>query len=95
MTLPTAAWAGYRNLLLIESYLAFSVLIVWMVRPATGYTPELLAAVGSLLLMVGGVVVAGITARAANKIADRWEPGAFRGGLAGKNGGTPSASPPE
>ena len=70
--------AGYRNVLLIESFMLFSLATLLIVKPPSGYTAELLYAVGSFVLMVGGVVVAGITARAANKVADKWEPGAFQ-----------------
>jgi hypothetical protein len=91
----TPRLAGYRNVLLILSYLGWTLIVLRLSEPPSGFTPDLIYALSTLIAWVGGIVVAALTARAANKIADRWEPGAFRGGLAGKNGGTPSASPPE
>lgn len=81
---------GWRNVILIESFLVFAFLMARTVRPPTGYTAELLYAIAYLIGVAGGVVVAGIAARAANKMADRWEPVALRPPPAG---GTPNGSP--
>ena len=72
-------FAGYRNVALILAYLGWTLVVLHLTKPPAGFTPDLLYAVSTVLSWVGGIVVAALTARAANKIADRWEP---RGGKA-------------
>lgn len=87
------SWAsGFRNVYLLTIYLGFAVWIIRIVEPPNGYSPELLASVGTVLLSVGGVIVAGMGARAANKIADKWQPGSPSNGSS--SAAPPSAGPP-
>ena len=88
-----ASWAsGFRNVYLLTAFLIFSGWVIRTVRPPNGYSPELLAAVGTVLLSIGGVIVAGMGARAANKIADKWQPSSPSNGSS--SAAPPSAEPP-
>lgn len=89
-------FAGYRNVSLILAYLVWTLGVLHLTKPPTGFSPELLYAVSTVLSWVGGIVVAALTARAANKIADRWEPAGRRSpsGADSPNGGPPPSSVP-
>lgn len=66
--------AGYRNVALLTGYLIWTLIVLKIAEPPGGYSPDLVYAMSTLLSWVGGVVVAAMFGRAANKLADRWEP---------------------
>ena len=63
---------GIRNLVLALAFLAWVPWMLWLLRPPTGYTPELIAAWTPLIYGVAGFVFAAILGRAANKLVERW-----------------------
>ena len=63
---------GWRNFLLVESFLAWSGWALWLLQPKGGYTAELLGAFPPIIYAVGGTVFLGILGRAGKSFAETW-----------------------